>query len=309
MINTHHKMYHQALVKQFIIGSQIREEVCLFNKLLTTYSQGVVQLKIAGIDVGRYGVKVWYQNGFFNFLSNLGEYRDQEFDDERGKDDLIVEYNGVKMAGGTLAKRESEYGEILLTESKLHLDTEILVMIALHKAFKESCEVGIVTNLPVKYHSRDKAALKDMLQGYKSITVNGITKMFFINCEVSIEAASVYRYAKPGKTVRGLNIGSKTVNAITFTDRTKIGRESDTFDIGMETGKTKDPFSLARATAAKTGALKWKRDDEIYILGGGAQEVAKHLKQYYSSLILTDDPLFDDARAYYETAREIYGCR
>lgn len=89
-------------------------------------------MRIVGVDAGRFKVKVWYSNSHFDFYSNLGEYREFEFQDERGKDDIIGEYRGRKFTGGTLARRESEFGDSLMVESKLHEDTVILILIALH---------------------------------------------------------------------------------------------------------------------------------------------------------------------------------
>jgi plasmid segregation protein ParM len=263
-------------------------------------------LNIIGVDPGRFKVKVWHGRGSFDFYSNLGEYRDIEFEDERGEDDFLGEYNGMKFSGGTLARRESEHGDSMMTESKLNQDTVILVLIALHRAF-ESSEIGMVTGLPVKHHKKDKGSLKKMIEGYKSITVNGIKKSFLIRCEVSPECSSVFRYAEAGKVVRGLNVGSRTVNALTFEDGVKIGKESDTFDFGMESGKTKDPSAIARSTASKTGALKWHREDAIRLIGGGALEVVEHLKGYYPNIIVPTNPRYADAKAFYDTAREIYG--
>jgi plasmid segregation protein ParM len=262
-------------------------------------------MRIIGVDAGRFKVKVRNYNGYFDFYSNIGECRELEFQDVRGKDDIIGEYRGRKFTGGTLARRESEYGDSLMIESKLHEDTVILILIALHKAF-DSGSVYLVTGLPIKVHGRDRTALKKLLEGRHTIKVGGITKEFTIRCEVTIEGISIYKYAGSG-TVRGLNIGSMTVNAITFTNEEKIGRESDTFDIGMESGKSKDYSAMARAIASKTGALKWKQTDKVYICGGGATELYTDLLRFYPNAKITISPVRHDVDSFYETAREIYG--
>jgi plasmid segregation protein ParM len=264
---------------------------------------------IVGVDVGRYKVKVWHAAGHFEFYSNLGESRDLEFSDSKGSDDMYGSYEGRKFTAGTLAIREAEYGDSMMTESKLHEDTVILNLIALHKAVSGTGRVKMVTNLPIDCHERDKAALRSMLLGVKKLTLNGDIKVFLIDdCRVAPEGIGFYKHAKQGKTIRGLNIGSRTVNAITFKDEEKIGRESDTFDFGTESGKSRDRVAMARAIAAKTGGdLKWKRDDELLLAGGGAAEVIEHLKQYYPLAKVVDNPVFLDAEALYNTAVEIYG--
>lgn len=263
---------------------------------------------IVGVDVGRYKVKVWHAAGHFEFYSNLGESRDLEFQDSKGKDDMYGSYEGRKFTAGTLAIREAEFGESMMTESKLHEDTVILNLIALHKAVSGTGRVKIVTNLPIDCHERDKAAMRSMLLGMKKLALNGDIKVFIIDdCRVAPEGIGFYKYAKPGAIVRGLNIGSRTVNAITFRDEEKIGRESDTFDFGTESGKSKNRFEMARAIAGKTGSLKWKKDDEVLLGGGGAAEIVEHLKQFYPLVKVVENPVFLDAEALYNTAVEIYG--
>lgn len=262
-------------------------------------------MKRAGVDIGRSSVKVWHSEDHFKFESNLGECREFEFD-ERGLDDIIGEYEGRKFTAGSLAKRESEFGDALMTDSKLHDDTVILMLIALHKLF-DSGNVGVVTNIPVKNHAADKGELKMLLEGYKELTINGVYKWFNIKCQVAPEGLGIYKYAKENETIRGLNIGSRTVNAITFRDGVKIGKESDTFDFGMETIKTKDYSAMARAIAAKTGSLKWKKNDQIYVCGGGVFELYEPLLKYYPQLAKTKNPIYTDAEALFLTAEEIYG--
>jgi plasmid segregation protein ParM len=263
---------------------------------------------IVGMDVGRYKVKVWYAAGHFEFYSNIGEARELEFSDSKGIDDMYGSYNGRKFTAGTLAIREAEFGDSMMTESKIHEDTLILNLIALHRAVSGTGRVKIVTNLPIDCHERDKDALRGLLLGMHRITLNGDMKSFLIDdCRVAPEGIGFYKHAKPGQTLRGLNIGSRTVNAITFRDEEKIGRESDTFDFGTESGKSKNRFEMARAIAGKTGALKWKKEDELLLGGGGAAEIVEHLKQYYPLAKVVDNPVFLDAEALYNTAREIYG--
>jgi plasmid segregation protein ParM len=262
-------------------------------------------LNIAGIDAGRFKVKVWVLSNYFDFYSDLGEYRELEFQDERGKDDIIGEYRGRKFTGGTLARRESEFGGSLMVDSKIHEDTIILILIALHKAF-DSGPVYLVTGLPVIDHSKDRAILKRLLEGSHTITIGGKTKTFLVKCEVTTEGAGIYKYAGPG-TIRGVNIGSRTVNLITFKDGEKIGKESDTLDFGMESVRTKDLTAIARAIASKAGAMKWKNSDRLYVCGGGATDLHDELSKFYPNSKITMNPTLIDAEAFYHIARAIYG--
>jgi plasmid segregation protein ParM len=258
---------------------------------------------IGGVDVGRSNVKVYHSKGYFSFSSKLGESRDFEFSDEQGKDDIFGEYQGRKFTAGTLV-RESNFGTSLMTANKIHEDTVILTLIALHKTF-ESDDIGLVTNLPINTHSRDKSRLKGMLEGYHEIMINGVKKQFNIRCEVAPEGSGIFKYAGKG-IIHGLNIGSRTINAITFEDGMKIGRLSDTFDFGMETQKSNSIQGMAREIAARIGQMKWKEDEPIYLCGGGASSISTELMRYYSKIRLTTNPIFTDAEAFYMIAREVF---
>jgi plasmid segregation protein ParM len=106
--------------------------------------------------------------------------------------------------------------------------------------------------------------------------------------------------------VHGLNVGSRTINAITFEDGMKIGRLSDTFDFGMETQKNNSIQGMAHEIAGRIGALKWQDNDPIYLCGGGASVISTELMKYYSQVRLTPNPNYTDAEAFYRIAREIY---
>lgn len=261
-------------------------------------------MKIIGVDVGRDKVKVQTESGYFCFSSKLGEKRDFEFSDEQGKDDIVGEYRGREFTGGSLV-RESDFGSSLMISNKLHEDTVILTLLALHKAFNSS-EIGLITNLPINAHARDKGRLKQLLEGFHEIEINGIKKAFDIRCEVAPEGSGIFKYAANG-IIHGLNIGSRTVNAITFEDHQKIGRLSDTFDFGMETQKIRNISGMAREIAARIGAMKWQENEPIYLSGGGASSIQTELMKYYSQVRLTSNPIYIDADAFYRIAREIYG--
>lgn len=261
-------------------------------------------MKSIGVDVGRDKVKVQHENGYFSFSSKLGEVRDFEFSDEIGQDDMIGEYRGHQFTAGSFV-RESDWGGSLMTESKIHEDTVILTLIALHKAFKSS-EIGLVTNLPINNHAKDKGRLKQMLDGYHEITINGVAKQFDIRCEVAPEGSGIFKYAGKG-IIHGLNIGSRTVNAITFEDQLKIGRLSDTFDFGMETQKSNSAQGMAKKIAGLIGAMKWHQDEPVYLCGGGAAYIQSDLMKYFSNVRMTPNPLYLDAEGFYRIAREIYG--
>lgn len=261
-------------------------------------------MNVVGVDIGRSFGKVFHQNGYFSFPSNLGELRDFEFTDEMGNDDIVGEYRGRKFTAGSII-RESDFNTPLMTVNKVHEDTLILTLIALHKAFKSS-EIGLVTNLPINTHAKDKGRLKALVKGFHEITINGVAKSFNIHCEVAPEGSGVFKYA--GKEIiHGLNIGSRTVNAITFQEGMKIGRLSDTFDFGMETQKSNSIKAMAREIAALISRMKWHEDEPIYLCGGGASVISTELMRYFSQVRLTPNPIYTDVEAFYLIAREVYG--
>jgi plasmid segregation protein ParM len=265
---------------------------------------------VSGIDAGRNGTKYKYLFGKGCFESNIKEWREIEFKDEVKDDDIIGEYHTKqrKFIGGSLASRESQFGDEANLIDKLHEDTVLLICIAIHKMIRNEQQVKIVTGMPIDEHALGKEKLKQMLLGSHDLTINGTRKRFVITeVNVALEGAYFMKKAEEYPLVRGLDIGSRTVNALTIKDQRKIGIQSTTINFGMNTGKSTSIPDMTNAIAGKVFKLGWNRNDVIFAYGGGVYQLQTELKKHFSNIEVCNDPLFCNAEAYYLLARKLYG--
>lgn len=262
-------------------------------------------MRIVGVDAGRFKVKVWYSNSHFDFYSNLGEYREFEFQDERGKDDIIGEYRGRKFTGGTLARDESEFVRSMMTDSKAHEDTLLLVLTALHKAGAEG-SIKVMTGLPVDQHTDDeKSKLKSLLMGSHVVKVNGVKREIRIEqVEVAIEGgAAFWSNPLPGK-VRIIDAGSKTINYLTMQDKRYIDRESGTLPFGFDTNKSNDIKQISNRMAGEV-SKKWRSDDRVLLVGGKAEDLKDYMSEHFTGMEIVANPLYANAKGFFKIGRAL----
>lgn len=277
--------------------------------------------EIVGLDPGNYMVKVFGARGPDEFLSELGEYRELKLVSNFLPDDMVYEYKGVKGFAGTLAKRESEFSGSMMGASKLHDDMLIRVLLALHRYSRErESRFNIVVGQPIINHdANQKEGIKKLLKGTHEFTLNGVQKTLIIeNVEVAAEGASAYwSNPKRGK-VRIIDAGSGTVNIATVENGMYIDKESDTLPFGLNTNISNDKNAFCRRVAIHC-LKKWKRNDEVYLVGGDAEgllvsmlyhfpncQVLKPVAEINGQLTLLK-PSFANAVAFYNIAKKVYG--
>lgn len=265
-------------------------------------------------------VKVVGEKGMIHFHSTLGESREINLQQIHGEDDMIFEYEGEKGFAGSLAMYESEFGGSILGETKAHRDTKIRTLIAIHRYstiynVKES-SFDIVLGQPISTHNHnEKEKLKNMLIGEHVITVNGIEKSFQINkIEIAAECASSYWSSNLNEgLVRIVDVGSGTVNYATIFEQRFIDKDSNTISYGMNTNKSNSLPALARGIATET-LKKWNQNDKVYVIGGVAEQIHPHIKEYFSNAEVLypifnqqyTNPTFANAIAFYYVAVNIY---
>lgn len=275
---------------------------------------------ILGVDAGNSRVKVYGDRGADMFLSVLGEHRDLKLTNTLLKDDMIYEYNSVKGFAGTLAKRESEFGGSMMGTSKAHPDMLIRVLIALHRyAVSDNESFGIVVGQPIINHTDTfKSLMKDMLIGQHLFTLNGVKRDLNIEwVGIGPEGASAHWSSPKSGKVRIIDVGSATVNIATIIDGMYIDKESNTFDFGLNTNLSTDKDAFCRRVAINC-LKKWKKSDEVYIMGGYAEQLQKHMQYYFrtvkvlrpqvtiNSTLTLISPIFANAVAFYNMARKVY---
>lgn len=274
---------------------------------------------ILGIDSGNHKVKIAGEHGLMDFISAVGESREINLKQVHGEDDMVFKYEGRKGFAGSLALYESEFGGSLMGDSKAHEDAKIRTLIGIHRYTSihnlNNETFQIILGQPISKHiESEKDKIKQMLTGFHSIEVNGITKSFTIDqIQVAAEGASAFFCAPQEGLVRIIDLGSGTCNYSTMIDGRFVDKESGTLHFGMNTNKTNDTSALARGIATNT-LKRWGSGDPVFVVGGAAEDIHQYLIEYYSNIQVMYpifnkqfvSPIFANAVAFYNIAVNVY---
>lgn len=270
---------------------------------------------ILGDDVGNYEGKTVGPHGIDVWKTNISSMTDRKVFEVYGEDDMEFEFRGRTGLAGTIAKYESRRGsKSMYGSSKAHWYTQIRVLLSIYrytvKYGIKPDNVSIVTGQPYIGHTdTDKKALKDMLVGEHPIIVNGDRMIINIE-EVGIAPEGVGAYfsmTTPPKNGKVLDIGSGTINAISFEDYRVTNFNSDTFNYGTEVMPL---MEVVESVIQDTTALGWSVNERIYVCGGSAGEITQYIKKHYTNVeVLTPTlagkvlaPKFANAAGYYNLA-------
>lgn len=231
---------------------------------------------ILGIDGGGYETKIFDGENAYDFISDIGEYRERKLKETFGKDDIVWEYKGMKGFAGTLAKYESEYGGTMKGKTKANFDATLRILIAIY--LYGGNNNSIVVGQPIEGHEdSEKDKIKNMLLGEHSLIINNVNKTFCIDkVEVAPEGAVAMLSNPVGGLIRGADIGSGTINFFTLFNMKRIDKGSFTEQLGLESIRTKDLKQYA-LNIYRIMSAAWGINDTIYLTGGGAQAVYNEL--------------------------------
>lgn len=237
------------------------------------------------IDNGRRWIKEYTNEGVKLIPSDLGEWHDRSgFKDTKyGDYDLEIMFNSQRYFGGNLAQYESTWKTTMHTQTKSNVENLINILTALHLSM-DSGKVKIITCQPIRVHTEDnKKEIKEMLQGEKTITINGVTKTFEIEdvlvaCEGGVAAYSLQSLPKQIKLI---DLGSATVNFATIRDGKFIRNESDTLFFGMETQEEMNTERMAGRIISELSRRQWNPQDTVVLVGGGAEIFHSYIKKYF----------------------------
>lgn len=272
-----------------------------------------------GVDSGNYCVKICGEYGLLTFNSAIGEARQINLQQVHGQDDMVFEYEGESGFAGSLAEFESEFGGSIMGSNKMHRDTKLRTLIGIHRYITlynlNETEFDIVLGQPIINHTHeDKERMKNMLRGSHTIKVNGFEKSLNINrVEIAAEGASSYWSNPKSGLVRIIDIGSGTTNYSTVLDGRFIDKDSGTLSFGMNTNKTNNLNALSRGIVTHV-LKKWKANDQVVIVGGIAETIQPHLKEYLPNIEVLypiynqqfANPIFANAIAFYLIGVNVY---
>ena len=268
---------------------------------------------LLGIDAGNARVKVAGPSGAIDFDAALGEWRQRNLVNTHGTDDMEVDYAGKRYFAGSLARCESEFGGTMMGDSKAHEEARIRVLLAIARYEVSECQ--IVTGQPIGRHSEgEKERIVSLLRGAHSITVNGRRHRIAITAvKVAAEGAAAFWAAPQAGMVRIVDIGSGTVNCATIYYHRYVDRDSFTLPYGFDSTKSSDRGAMADGIAREL-LKKWQRGDRVYLVGGGALDIAPHLQRHFRAAeVLRPSlhgkqlhPVYANSIGYYHLARGLY---
>ncbi len=281
---------------------------------------------ILGIDAGNNGAKVAGPYGLDISKTAICGWFERDVEETFGDDDAEFEICGRKGFAGSIAIHEDEFGGgSMFGDTKAHADTKIRVLLAVNRYIKKHCShehsVKIVVGQPISTHKEsEKKKIKDMLLGSHQFIVDGVQVHYYIEeVEVAIEGGGAFWSRPEIGTVRIIDVGSGTVNAISLKDKKIINNSSSTFNFGAETIKNKsDMFGMARGIIQNTTKLKWHKDDFLLVCGGVADQISIHLQSHFKNIevlkpqfqyrggVTIAHPVYANAVGFYNIAKGIF---
>lgn len=243
--------------------------------------------------------------------SIIGEYRERKIS-EGGE--YEVEVDGQRCFIGELAHQESRFKRENVSRSKIHEETKTLTLSAIALLAQDD-HINLITGLPVEQH---KPAIKqsyiDLLSGRHRVKINGRVVDFVINdMAVSIEGAGAYWHAvlnlSRSELMRGnvrlIDIGSRTINALTISGKRFVDLDSFTLNYGCIEVKNAGGDDLVceqfvrRIVADISGHWLDFENDLILLTGGGALLLENDLKKIFKKAQIINEPVYANALGFY----------
>lgn len=262
---------------------------------------------LIAVDDGGHSTCVVTKDRRENFPSVKGVYGNRSLTESVGKYDFIVDYKGEKYAMGTLAKYDCKYPMQMHTKTKQHLFFDLSVLVAIHQyGFHTNY---LITSVPISMHKEtEKFGRISRLVGDHTITVNGRTKSFNImDAKIAPETAVAFWVCEQEGKSRFIDLGSRTIGYATTILEDGVTRFIDT-ESGTFSGKGLEALSddydqqaLADYICGRLVSM-WDVHDSVYLLGGGAYDVAliEAIRYYFPNTVVLDNPQMANALGMYQ---------
>jgi len=266
---------------------------------------------IVSVDDGGFSTCIVTKDKMDKIPSVKGNYgKDRNLTTITGKHDFIIEYKDKVYCAGTLAQFDCELPIKWFGKSKAHtfFDLSVLLSCFLYGYI----ESYVAVSVPVDNHTPEEKKLRtERLIGSHTMTVNGVTKTFYIaDVIVTPECASAYWVNEPQDLTRYLDFGSRTTNfSSTLNDGESvryISTQSGSFYKGTEQqGENFNAKDLVDFVCGRLFAKGWEENDIVHILGGGAliSEIVESVKVYFPKARVMENPSMANAIGMYNLAR------
>lgn len=278
-------------------------------------------LFVAGIDAGRDSTKVISEEQRFNFPSRVVPYY------ETGGEGILQRKNhyAVEVLSGGESKGKYYVGEIHRWAEQPGSDSQKMdqnkatdyfrtfVLTALYRAGVLDHQPSVVaTGVPFAFFKEMKEGVKEKLKGEHTLKVwgaKGFQDTRIINIQdvvLSPEGYGAFFDDPVDGDVAIADLGSVTFNYLLVRDRLPHGGMSDTAKWGcnnLKQGYADTPEQLAELMVGDLTAKQFPRDIPLRLIGGKATEIEEFVKKDYHNAYAVDDPLFANARGFYEIAK------
>lgn len=267
------------------------------------------------VDCGRFGTKVaalvqskrsgkfiWYRDWF---PSAVGDPTDQYLPNRRRKTDIMITTTTATKFLGTLALEESTDGSRLMTKTKIHEDTKLLILAAVARFVGDQhVSIKLTTGLPVKMHRDEKEAMKRLLIGDYALVINGKKRQFTIKqVNVAHEGPAAYTYfcrdeatgKGRGGLIRFVKLGSRMCSYGTVENGRYINAQSGSLDYGMET-----VGNIVHKAVADLSKVWSDFGAETILFGGGAAVRRGSFGQFFPRLVVPQRALWTMVETYYQ---------
>ncbi|MCM3387370.1 hypothetical protein M3649_04375 [Ureibacillus chungkukjangi] len=266
---------------------------------------------IVSVDDGGFSTCIVTKDKMDKIPSVKGNYgKDRNLTTITGKHDFIIEYKDKVYCAGTLAQFDCELPIKWFGKSKAHIFFDLSVLLSCF--LYGYIENYVAVSVPLGSHTpEEKKNRTERLVGSHTMTVNGVTKTFYISdVIVTPESASAYWINEPLQLTRWLDFGSRTSNfASTFNDGESvryIDTQSGSFYKGIEQlGENFNSIDLVDYVCGRLFAKGWETEDTINILGGGAliPELVEAAISYFPRAQVMENPSMANAIGMYNLAR------
>ncbi|MBA4495086.1 ParM/StbA family protein [Paenactinomyces guangxiensis] len=275
---------------------------------------------LISVDAGRSYVKVVFQTkpGIFKtflFPSWITKYYETDWDVLTGENDYVIEHEGEANYIGEVVEfvADGDSGR-RMDEDKGSKNTLLFILAALYRAGVNQYEpVDLVTGVPLGRFNSDMEKVKEMLEGSHKVTM--YTKhgkeMRTINinrCAVTVEGAGAFFDQATEEETHVIDLGSRTVNCLTFRRKKFLAPASLTLPWGWDTLKEENR-NYERVAETLHGELsaKWHTDARIIVVGGQAEQLTPAIREYFPYASTVDAPQFANARGYYKIGKVMFG--
>lgn len=227
----------------------------------------------------------------FAFKRNVGAESDGEYD-------FVIRWKNKTFFTGNIAIRESTALKVeAFTESKAK---DYFILSILQSIHMYGYDINyVVTCVPIIHHIKEeKERIRQLLIGTHTLTINEVEKTFEIKeVLVMAECINAFWAIQPLGKTRWLDIGSRTVNFGTMEviDGVvyPIAGESHTLQVGLEKTDFETFVDFANGIEGQLGQYGWSNEDEIYLIGGGAEHhpaLVEAMIELYPKITVPENP-------------------